>query len=96
MKRGRRIAIWLAGCASILLFACGLVVFVFSHKFYPNAPGANFPTAQDVTTEQRQDFDYFQSYFELNRSFTPDARARGGSTTCGVQGQAVIVFAGAI
>ena len=76
MKRARSIAIWLAGCTSILLFACGLVVFVFSHKFYPNAPEANFPTAQDVTTEQRQDFDYFQSYFELNRSFTPDARAR--------------------
>ena len=74
VKLGRRILLWvLAPLAAFVLIVCGVVLALFL-TFYPSPPEADFPAAADVATAQRQDFDYFKHYFELNRTYTPRAR----------------------
>ncbi|QBB72213.1 hypothetical protein ELE36_18595 [Pseudolysobacter antarcticus] len=79
MKRGYSLAIWItAPILTLLLAGAALLVFAFVRTFYPEAPVANFPPAQDTAMAQRQDFEYFKNYFDLNRSYTPAAREHAG------------------
>ncbi len=88
MKRFRRIALWIGAPLSLLLLAGGALVFAFFHQFYPDAPVANFPPAQDAATAQRQDFEYFRNYLELNRSYTAEARQQAAQLLADYQAKA--------
>ncbi len=57
----------------------GLLALVFFQTFYPNAPKADYPPAQDIATAQQQDLDYFQNYFTLNRAYSPKALVQAKS-----------------
>lgn len=71
--RLRRIVKWtLATLGTVVLLLVG-VGFALFRTFYPSQPEADFSPTQDVATAQRQDFDYFNHYFDLNRTFTPAA-----------------------
>lgn len=74
MNRIGRITLWIVIVLSLPLLIVKAFDFAFYRTFHPIPPVANFPPAQDITTAQRQDFEYFQNYFELNRSYTPVAR----------------------
>jgi len=75
MKRSRRIIIWIIGLLSVPLLAVVLTAYAFMHEFYPSPPRPNYPQAHDAATAQRQDFDYFTRYLDLNRAYSPQARA---------------------
>jgi hypothetical protein len=48
----------------------------FYHElFYRKAPPPHFPPPTDQTDAQRQDAEYFRNYFDLDKAFTPQARA---------------------
>jgi hypothetical protein len=79
MKRVTRIALWIIIPLATLFLMAVAAGFALFHQFYPNAPEADFPPAKDAATAQRQDFSYFRNYLELNRSYTPEARARAAS-----------------
>ncbi len=67
------------GAALVLLaiaVACAAVVLTFVRKFYPNAPEPRFGPPRDAAEGQRQDLEYFQSYFALEKAYAPEARAR--------------------
>lgn len=74
MKRIGRITLWIVILLSLPRLIVKAFDFAFYRTFHPVPPEANFPPAQDIATAQRQDFEYFQNYFELNRSYTPVAR----------------------
>ncbi|HVY83056.1 MAG TPA: hypothetical protein VG994_18875, partial [Steroidobacteraceae bacterium] len=75
MGAGRVIKWTLIGVAAIVLLLGGLVVALF-RTFYPSPPQADFPPPVDAATAQRQDFEYFAHYFDLNRTYSAAARAR--------------------
>jgi hypothetical protein len=74
--RLRRVVIWIVAPIAALLLIAGGVAFAFFRTFYPSPPEAQFPPATDAKTAQLQDLEYFRHYVELNRTFTPEARAR--------------------
>ena len=77
--RVRRIIKWtLAAIASIVLVLGGLLFALF-RTFYPNPPQPDFPAPQDPATAQRQDFEYFAHYFDLNRTYSDQARAKAAA-----------------
>jgi hypothetical protein len=76
MKKGRRIVIWVVGSLAALVLIAAAFVFALFRTFYPSPPKPNFPAAQDAATAQRQDFDYFKNYFDLNRTYTLAARSQ--------------------
>jgi hypothetical protein len=70
--RLRGVVKWaLAAVGVVVLLLAGLLFALF-RTFYPSQPDVDFAPTQDVATAQQQDFDYFQHYFELNRTFTAD------------------------
>ncbi|MGY1426370.1 hypothetical protein [Lysobacter sp. A289] len=73
MKIRYKVGLWIVGCLLALSTVVGLLALVFVHTFYPDAPEADYPPAQDLATAQRQDLDYFQNYFTLNRAYSPEA-----------------------
>ncbi|MEO7199092.1 MAG: hypothetical protein ABIY56_02630 [Dokdonella sp.] len=73
MKIGRKFGWWVGGCVVGLAAVLGALAFLFFHTFYPSARKADYPQAHDLTTAQRQDLDYFQHYFTLNRAYSPEA-----------------------
>jgi hypothetical protein len=75
LKRGR-ILVGGAAVLGVLIVLIGLLGFVFFHTFYPNPPPTHVSGASDVATKQREDFDYFRNYFDLNRTYTAQSRAR--------------------
>ena len=77
MTRRRRILIGGAATLSVLIVSIGVLGIAFFHTFYPSPPPATRVSgASDVATRQREDFDYFRNYFDLNRTFTVKSRAR--------------------
>ncbi|MBV8976364.1 MAG: hypothetical protein JO261_15765 [Alphaproteobacteria bacterium] len=61
---------------AVLLAATGGAAFyVFSHKFIPAAPDANYPKPRDPLEAQRQDLDYFVKLIDLDRAYAPGTRA---------------------
>ncbi|MBO9663347.1 hypothetical protein [Dokdonella sp.] len=72
----RRALKWSGGLLLCLILGAALAVFALFRTFYPTPPKADYPPASDVATRQRQDLDYFRHYLELNRSYTPQARAQ--------------------
>jgi hypothetical protein len=72
----RRIVIWIVAPLAVLLLILGGTAFAFFRTFYPSPPAAQFPPAADLKTAQQQDLEYFRHYLDLNRTFTPEARAR--------------------
>ena len=73
VKRRYKIGLWIIGVCAALSIVLGLLALVFFQKFYPDAPKADYPPAQNVATAQQQDLDYFQNYFTLNRAYSPEA-----------------------
>lgn len=76
MRTRHKISLWVGGGVVTLLAVCGLLAFAFIQTFYPTPPSAHYPAARDLTTEQRQDLDYFRRYFDLNRAYSPAALAQ--------------------
>jgi hypothetical protein len=76
MTRTRRILIASASVLGGLIILSGMLGLAFFHRFYPSPPGAHLSGGSDIATQQREDFDYFRHYFDLNRTFTVAARAR--------------------
>jgi hypothetical protein len=74
--RTRRVLIGTAATLSVLIVLIGMLAIAFFRAFYPNPPATPVGTASDVATLQREDFDYFRNYFDLNRTFTVESRAR--------------------
>ena len=72
----RRIFKWSLATIGAIALVLGLLFFALLRTFYPNPPEPDLPAAPDVATAQRQDFDYFQHYFELNRTYTSAALER--------------------
>jgi hypothetical protein len=77
LTRPRRVLIGVAATLGGLLLLLGVVWFAFTRTFYPSPPTAHVSGASDVATQQREDFDYLSNYFDLNRTFTVQSRARG-------------------
>lgn len=73
MTRTRRILIGGAATLSVLIVSIGVLGIAFFHTFYPSPPATRVSGASDVATKQREDFDYFGDYFDLNRTFTVEA-----------------------
>lgn len=73
MKSGYKIGWWIGGCVLGLSAVLGLLSLAFFHNFYPSPPKADYPQVHDLATAQRQDLDYFQHYFTLNRAYSPEA-----------------------
>lgn len=71
MKRRYKIGLWVVGISAALSVVLGVLALVFFQTFYPDAPKAEYPSAQDVATAQQQDLDYFQNYFTLNKAYSP-------------------------
>jgi hypothetical protein len=69
--RLRGIVKWTLASVGVVALLLGGLLFALFRTFYPSQPDADFAPTQDVATAQQQDFDYFQHYFELNRTFTP-------------------------
>lgn len=76
MRLRYKIGLWLAGCLLVVAAIGGAYAFAFFHTFYPVPPRADYPAAPDLATAQRQDLDYFQHYFTLNRAYTSVALAQ--------------------
>ncbi len=76
LSRTRRIVIGGAATLGVLIVLIGLLGLAFFHTFYPSPPATHVSGASDVATKQREDFDYFRNYFDLNRTFTVQSRAR--------------------
>jgi PAS domain-containing protein len=76
MQRTRRILIGSATAIGVLIALFGILWLAFVRIFYPTPPAAQVGSASDAATRQREDFDYFRNYFDLNRSFTLETRAR--------------------
>jgi hypothetical protein len=72
----------------IVALGCGVVVFLFFHRFYPSIPAAAFPLAQDQETAQRQDFEYFRRYLEVDQAYSPEARREATRLLTGYQAEA--------
>jgi hypothetical protein len=59
----------------VLIAFIGVLGLAFFHTFYPSPPTPRLSGAADAATKQREDFDYFRNYFDLNRTFTSESRA---------------------
>lgn len=70
----RRILIGVAATLGGLVVLAGILLFAFFRTFYPSPPTTSVSGASDVATKQREDFDYFRNYFDLNRTFTVQSR----------------------
>lgn len=75
MTRTRRILIGGAAILGVLIVLIGVLGLAFFHTFYPSPPTVRLSGTSDVATKQREDFDYFRNYFDLNRTFTVESRA---------------------
>jgi PAS domain-containing protein len=75
LTRTGRIIIGSAATVAVIVVLVGVVGLAFFHTFYPSPPAAHLSGASDITTKQREDFDYLQNYFDLNRTFTVESRA---------------------
>jgi hypothetical protein len=72
----RRVLIGIAATlGGLLAFAC-ILWLAFSRTFYPSPPTTHRSGASDVATRQREDFDYFRNYFDLNRTYSAQSRTR--------------------
>jgi hypothetical protein len=76
LTRTRRLLIATAIILCGALVVAGIIVFAFFRTFYPSPPTAHVGGASNAASRQREDFDYFRSYFELNRTFTVQSQAR--------------------
>ena len=76
MKKKYKVGLWIVGSLLALSTLFGLLALGFFHTFYPDAPKADYPPADDLATAQRQDLDYFQNYFLLNRAYSPETLAQ--------------------
>ena len=76
MTRTRRILIGGAATVAVLIVLIGMLALAFFRTFYPTPPAAHVGAAIDLATKQREDFDYLSNYFDLNRSYTVESRAR--------------------
>ena len=76
LTRTRRIVIKAAATLSVLIVLIGVLGLAFFHTFYPSPPVAPVNAASDLATKQREDFEYLRNYFDLNRTFTVESRAR--------------------
>jgi hypothetical protein len=76
LTRTRRLLIGTAIILCGAVVVAAIIVFAFFHTFYPSPPPTHAGGAPDVASKQREDFDYFRSYFDLNRTFTAQSRAR--------------------
>lgn len=65
---------WALSTLLIAILCCGLVGFVFFHRFYPNVLLPTFPPAHDLATAQSQDFEYFRRYFDLDQAYSRESR----------------------
>lgn len=70
----RHLGVLVGSCMLVLAFCCGVIVFLFFHRFYPSVPSPNFPVTHDLATAQRQDFEYFRRYLKLDQAYSPEAR----------------------
>lgn len=76
MRVRYKIGLWFAGCLLMVLAIGGAYAFAFFRTFYPAPPVAGYPPARDLAMAQRQDLDYFQHYFTLNRAYSPATLAQ--------------------
>jgi hypothetical protein len=76
LTRTRRLLIGTAATLGVLIGVVGIIAFAFFRTFYPNPPASHATGASDAATKQREDFDYFRNYFDLNRTFTVQSGAR--------------------
>lgn len=65
---------WISVVLLALAVAGGLLFLAFDRTFYPEAPVADFPPPNDLAAAQKQDFEYFKHYLELDKAYTPAAR----------------------
>jgi hypothetical protein len=59
----------------LLLAALGVFALCFHHKFTPDPPSSNFPQPASALEAQRQDIEQFSRLLDMDRSFSPAARA---------------------
>jgi hypothetical protein len=83
MTRRRRIIIASAAGLGGVVILIGMLGLTFFSTFYPNPPAPQSTGATDIATKQREDFDYFRNYFDLNRSFSVAALARAEELLAG-------------
>ncbi len=61
----------------VVLVGGGYGLFhLFNQHFYFEPPKADYPHPSSALEAQRQDLDYFRKLMELDRSFSPSARAQ--------------------
>jgi hypothetical protein len=72
----RRILIGVAATIAGLGVLLCIIWFAFTRTFYPSPPASHVSGASDLAARQREDFDYFHNYFDLNRTFTVESRLR--------------------
>jgi len=69
-----RLGKWISVVLLVLVVAGGALFYVFNRTFYPDAPVADFPPPNDLASAQKQDFEHFKHYLELDKAYTPAAR----------------------
>jgi hypothetical protein len=76
LTRTRRILIGVAVALVGLVVLPGILWLSFTGTFYPSPPTPHVSGALEVAIKQREDFDYFRNYFDLDRTFTAQSRTR--------------------
>lgn len=84
----RRIGRAIGVIAAVLAVLLAATAFAFFRTFYPDPPKADFPPPADLAEAQHQDLAYFRHYFDLDRSYAPDARARAEGLLAQYEAQA--------
>ena len=74
MNRTSRIAARVGACLAIVATLVTVLAVAFAHYFYPEAPPDNFPRAESLAEQQRQDFEYFRHYLDFDRAYSTAAR----------------------
>jgi hypothetical protein len=75
-KRGILVAgLWALTSVVLLVGTTAGFALYFFHKFNPNPPANDFPTPANALAAQQQDIEQFSRLLDMDRSFSPAARA---------------------
>jgi hypothetical protein len=67
--------LWTLSSVAVLVVAGGAFALYFLHKFNPSPPANDFPAPSSSLTAQQQDIEQFSRLLDMDRSFSPAARA---------------------
>lgn len=66
---------WVVIPLGLLGVVAGGLFWAMMAKFYPDPPKADYPEPQSLVEAQAQDLDYFANFFDLDKSYSEEARA---------------------